>query len=413
MNVVFRADASVVIGSGHVMRCLTLARALRDRGCDVRFILREHRGAPTELLAGEGFPLTLLPAPATEPGPDEDYAAWLGVPPAVDAAETVSALKGFEPELLVVDHYALGSEWERAVKAHVSRLMVIDDLANRLHDCDLLLDQNFSAQPESRYRGLVPPQCISLIGPRYALLRPEYRAHRKSASRPLAPPSRILVFFGGSDLHGLTGVALDALSRPDLAHFAADVVVTKNYGGVRRLEEQAAARPRTTLHGSRPHLADLMAGADLAIGSGGATTWERMCIGLPSIVVAAAENQRPSAEALARAGLICYAGKWADASAASLYRMTLDLASDQDRLENLRQRNQVEVDGIGTMRVVEALIPTSSDALRLRNARAEDVSLFFSWANERSVRDNAINTAAIDWGSHQDWFARKLADPIP
>lgn len=361
MRVVFRVDSSSLIGTGHLVRCLTLANALRERGAEVEFISREHPGNLLARLAAEGFATTTLPAPAAKADPSsesnaEDYAAWLGVPAAEDAAQTIEALDAAAPDWLVVDHYGLDSEWETRLRPHVGRILAIDDLANRTHDCDVLLDQNYFADPESRYRGLVPPGCRFLVGPRYALLRPEYREYRAKPHGPDGEVRRVLVFLGGTDRHGVTAMALEALSAPGLAHLHVDVVVGANNASPERIEELAVQRGRTTLETPRPHLADLMWRADVAIGAGGATTWERMCIGLPSVTMSVAENQRPGCEALARAGLIGYGGHVAQFGVEDLRRALDDLIRDGARLSKLRRENRGLVDGCGAMRVTEALL---------------------------------------------------------
>ncbi len=146
------------------------------------------------------MPVASLPAaPDAAPCGSADYAAWLGVPQAQDASESIEAIQGALVDWLIMDHYALDAEWERRLRPHVERLMVIDDLANRSHDCDLLLDQNLVPENHARYRNLVPSTCRLLLGPRYALLGPEYRVWRRSLRPREGQVGRVLVFLGGSD----------------------------------------------------------------------------------------------------------------------------------------------------------------------------------------------------------------------
>ena len=210
---VFRADASPQIGTGHLVRCRTLALALRERGAEVEFVCREHSGhLMGDLLLGS-IPVTLLPAPEIS-AKGEDYATWLGLPQEADAAQTIGALKGGRPDWIVADHYGLDVAWERLLKPHCGQIFVIDDLGNWPHGCNVLLDQNYFANARSRYTALVPHDCRLLLGPEYALLRPEYAALRRRPS-PRGAINRVLVFFGGSDLRNLTGMALEALSSPN------------------------------------------------------------------------------------------------------------------------------------------------------------------------------------------------------
>lgn len=356
MNVVFRVDASSRMGVGHMMRCLTLAETLRERGAQIRFVCREHKGNLIALLQQKAMPVTVLPAPAiNDTTSGEDYAAWLGVTRAEDAKQTIEALNGENPDWLVVDHYGLDVEWEQRLRPHVSKLMVIDDLANRRHDCDVLLDQNYSAEGEQRYAGLVPGACRLLVGPRYALLRPEYVAHRKTLRDRDGQVSRVLVFFGGTDQQNVTGMALEALSYPDLRHLKVDVVVGANNPHRNSIEQQVLRRPHTTLHASRPHLADLMAQADLALGAGGATTLERLCLGLPSLVVSIAENQMPSCAALHHSRLINYFGHQDKVDAAGFCNEIIRMIGNPSRLVEMSLAGQALVDGFGADLINETL----------------------------------------------------------
>ena len=362
-RVVFRADASTWIGTGHIMRCLTLAQALQERGAKPSFVCREHQGNLIELLHKRGLVVIPLPAPPAPATPsigtvpaDSDYAAWLGVPQTADAESTIDVLNHEKPDWLIVDHYALGVEWEQRMRPHAERLFAIDDLSNRRHDCDLLLDQNYSVEADHRYTSLVPNGCWILSGPHYALLASEYAARREVVPVRGGRVRRVLAYFGGTDLYNMTGLALDVLSSPEFDALEVDVVIGPNNTGRAALDAQAAARPRTRVHDPRADLADLMAHADLAIGAGGVTIWERMCLGLPSLVVSLADNQRPTCEALANAGLIEYVGH-VDAVRAPELRVALQRLLDQpDRLAALSRRGQELVDGRGTSRVADIML---------------------------------------------------------
>src|SRR5215208_479661 len=215
MKVVIRADASSRMGTGHVMRCVALADALQARGGQPVFVCREHSGNLIDALRERALPVAVLPAP---PNPaevtQEDYADWLGVPASTDADETIGVLGDIRPDWLVVDHYSLGIDWEQRLRPHVARLLVIDDIA-RPHDCDALLDQNYSDEGERRYAGLIPSACPLLAGPRYALLVPVYARHRGARAAPDGSVGRVLVYFGGVDPSNLSGQALTALSATE------------------------------------------------------------------------------------------------------------------------------------------------------------------------------------------------------
>lgn len=305
MNVVFRVDASTRMGIGHFMRCMTLAEGLRTRGVRVQFVCREHAGNLIALLWEKDLPVTSLEnVTIDDHASGENHASWLAVTQEEDAKQTIDAIAGGHPDWLIVDHYALDIEWERRLRPYSRRIMVIDDLANRPHDCDMLLDQNYSEDGGRRYQGLVPTTCKLLIGPHYALLRPEYADYRKMLHPRSGRIEKVFVFLGGSDPQNMTGLALEALSCVELRQLDVDVVIGANNPYRTSIEDQARRRPHTTLHGPLPHLADLMRQADLAIGAGGTTTWERMALGLPSLVITIADNQIPIAASLDTLGYI-------------------------------------------------------------------------------------------------------------
>lgn len=419
LDVVFRADASNAIGVGHVSRCLTLARTLVERGIRSTFVCRRHSGHLAEQIDRAGMRAELLPASGRddpERGP-ADYSRWLGVSQAEDAAQTVAALRGRAVDWVVCDHYALDAVWERSLRPCARQLMAIDDLPDRDHECDVLLDQNFRRGGAAAARERAPAGCTRLLGPRYALLAPEYARHRQEpghhqCGRRQGAVRRVLVSFGGSDTAGMTARALAALSRPALADLRVDLVVGANNTHRPQLEAQAAARPGTTLYSDLPHLADLLAAADLAIGAGGTTTWERMCLGVPSLVVSAAENQRPGAEALAAAGLIRYLGTPVEAGVEQLAAAIEAAISDPAALEAQSLRCELEVDGLGAWRVAEWMYPTGADGLLLREATLSDAALYFNWANDPEVRRQSLRSAAIDWTGHQQWFRSKIGSRL-
>ena len=307
---VIRADASEQIGSGHLMRCLTLADRMRREGTEVHFICRDLVGNLNHLVHEQGFPLHVLPRHADDPSLS-GYAAWLTVAQETDARETGEVLCTLAPIMrLVVDSYALDEVWERIVRPLVGEIFVIDDLANRKHDCDILLDQNFYRAMQHRYDGLVPPSCKLLLGPSYALLREEFYAAKKKLSQRDGHLRRILVFYGGSDVTHETEKAVRALLHLSLSAVDVDVII----GGsnAHRMQIEKLCAPYDFLHTycAVSNMAEFMSNADLCLGAGGTTTWERCFLGLPAIVTAIAENQLAVCRDCADAGLIYYLGRW-------------------------------------------------------------------------------------------------------
>jgi UDP-2,4-diacetamido-2,4,6-trideoxy-beta-L-altropyranose hydrolase len=312
MNVVFRTDASLAIGTGHVMRCLTLASALRERDVDVFFVCREHDGHLCGLIEERGFTVFRLPVAeaGTQVGVTPVHADWLGATWPEDAEQTRSAIEAasVKPDWLVIDHYALDKSWECTFRSSVGHIMVIDDLADRAHDCDLLLDQNLVAQMHTRYADKVPATCSLLLGPEYALLQPLYAELHDRVPARKGPIRRMFIFFGGADSDNFTSRSLAAflqLNRPDIE---VDVVTSAGSPHAAIIRDQVAGHGNIHLHSNLPTLAPLMAKADLAMGAGGATSWERLCLGLPALVVTLAENQRSVAIYLHEAGLVHWIG---------------------------------------------------------------------------------------------------------
>lgn len=411
MNIVVRVDASRDIGTGHVVRCRTLADELRRRGASVSFVMRAHRGHLAEAVRAAGFPVSLLPPPAAGvAGAEGPYDAWLGAAASADAAETIATLGSARPDWLIVDHYAVPAAWEERLRGHVGRLLAIDDLG-RPHAADVLLDQNYSADSEGRYRDAALAGMRRLLGPRYALLQPAYAAARAAAVPRRDAVRRIVLFFGGADPGNVTGLALAALDAPAFAGIAVDVVVGSSNPHRAAIAAQAAARPQTALHVDVPSLAGLFAAADLALGAGGGTMWERCCLGLPALVVSIAENQVPASRDLDRAGVVRYLGGHRDLSVTSLRTAVAELVADAPARRAMAERGWLLVDGLGTRRVAELVRPTPAHALRLRPAVAADCHYYFALANDPAVRRQSFHSEPIAWATHQAWFAARLASP--
>lgn len=361
VRVAFRADASVQIGTGHVMRCLTLADELTRQGHECRFVCREHEGHLSDLIANKGYGLTLLPSCSdneldTKYSRSDNYALWLGVPWQEDARQTLDALTPWKPDWLVVDHYALDTDWERALANVVGSIMVIDDLANRCHECALLLDQNLG-RVESDYDGLLPEDCQRLTGPGYALLRPEFANLREQSLNRRQRPAlkRILISLGGVDRTNVTGQVLAALSESVLpASTELDIIMGAAAPYLDEIRQQVARMPfKATVSAGVTDMAERMCLADLSIGAAGSTSWERCCLGLPAITVVLAENQRLIGEALSEngAGLLVDVDRIREDLPMMVESM---MASENECLLLARQAAMV-CDGAGVERVVSVL----------------------------------------------------------
>lgn len=356
MKISFRVDASLRIGSGHVMRCLTLADALRHRGNECVFLTRPHLGHLTEMIEMRGHKVLALPvAPEASSGSSGEYASWLGVHWQADAEQTITLLANKPLDWLVVDHYAIDHQWEHLLRASCSRLMVIDDLADRTHNCDLLLDQNLGRTAQS-YGNLMDSRAVMLTGPGYALLRPEFAEWRRhSLQRRMQPECRaILITMGGMDLGGITAQILSKLCALPLPADMHIVVVSSSQSPqLQLLRSQAAYLPwPTQILVDVNNMAELMAASDLAIGAAGGTAWERCSLGLPSIIIAIADNQKPGASALRDAGAALVANDLKDFSAIMKSVLSID---GLQLLQNLSATSANLTDGEGVSRVVNVM----------------------------------------------------------
>lgn len=350
MNIVIRADASRRLGAGHVTRCLSLAGELGRRGCRVTFICAAY---PDNLLAEirrQGFDAVAIAAA------DEAAESWRR-----DARATREAVlaAGAPVDWLIVDHYGLDAAWEKEMRPYAAKIMVIDDLANRAHRCDLLLDQNYFSAAADRYETLVPPACTKLYGPVYAMLRPEFARLR---ARPLdeksANAARVLVFFGGSDPTNETGKVLEAVAGHRLPPAAYDVVVGGINPARREIEAKCASLPNVSYYCQTDRIAELMAAADCSIGAGGSSAWERCCLGLPTIVVTIADNQVKPMEQLRDLGAIAlYDGERSAAGYAAALRRFIEDAAERRTMSGIGREL---FDGRGAVRVADNLLEGGS-----------------------------------------------------
>ena len=355
LSVMFRVDASLHIGTGHVMRCLTLADALGEQGAECQFVCREHEGHLMDHIRSSSYQVHALPKPSenTLYGPDLAHSSWLGVDCSTDAQQTRQLAKGAKLDWLIVDHYALDHRWETLMRSEYRRIMVIDDLADRHHDCDLLLDQNYGSSAE-RYAGLVPFECVQLHGPKFALMKPIYAQCRAEQGARSGKIERVLIYFGGgADPMNLTGRAFRAFQAPELLKIELDIVVGSNYMYKAELKAGVASRGSSCIHATLPDLSELMARADLSIGAGGATTWERCCLGLPSIVISIADNQRPACEALAADDLVQYLGHFDVITPELILAQILELLGKPKRVSDLSNKGMKLVDGNGVNRMLD------------------------------------------------------------
>lgn len=405
MNILIRADSSIQIGTGHVMRCLALADGLRRHGATVSFACRELPGNICSLIEASGYAVHRLLVPGGGNAQGAGNLDWRD-----DAQQTASSLAAGKAatDWLIVDHYALDRKWETMMRPYVGRIMAIDDLADRTHDCDLLLDQNLCENFEMRYEGLTRTHCRKLLGPRYALLRAEFEQERQKLRVRNGSVRRILIFFGGSDSTNETAKALEAIRLLNRPEIAVDVVVGGGNPHKDRVKVLCDALPNARFYCQVSNMAELMANADLAIGAGGGTTWERFCLELPSLVIAVASNQEPVAEKAASEGRLLYLGKSDEVTAGSISQAVGTLLQAHGWLNFLAKSGSDLVDGRGVERVVRGLMDRE---ISLRRVELGDCGNVYAWRNADETRKHSFGSDPIFRGEHDQWFAATLANP--
>lgn len=411
-TVAVRADASHQIGTGHVMRCLTLARNLKAFGAEVVFVCRAFDGHLMRQVEMVGFEVLSLAEPAsdfsTNVGPA--HASWLGVDWREDSDETLSALAGRTVDWLVVDHYGLDYRWQQRMRVLARNILVVDDLADRQHDSDVLLDQNYFEDGANRYADLISPNSTALLGPKYALLGSDYPELRRRASPRSGVPRRILVSFGGADQLGLTLRAVKALLTIEKGTIQADIVLPQASRDFSTIEGMLEDNCDLVLHDRVPSLAPLILSADLAIGAGGSTHWERMCLGLPTLVVTMADNQTEIARQLSQSGLIEWLGD-AESVTANDIAVAVTALLEQGLAQRWSEACMKLVDGRGGQRVAAVLATGAGAALNVRHAELQDEDLLLGWANDPVTRANGYNPNFIPREDHVRWFRSRLRQP--
>ncbi len=367
MKIAFRTDASLQIGTGHVMRCLALADALQEVGAQCHFICRGHPGNLIELIRQRGFWVTVLPltvelvvTPEQRVETQQNYADWLGADWSTDAKQTKVGVGETAVDWLIVDHYALDTRWEKMLRPVCHHLMVIDDLANRPHDCDLLLDQNLG-RDERDYGQYVPQSCTVLVGPQYALLRPEFAALRGESLRRRTIPQfkHLLITMGGVDQADATSKVLAALNECPLpGALKITVVMGQHAPWLEQVKYHSRKMPvPTEVKLNVENMAQVMANCDLAIGAAGSTSWERCCLGLPSVIGVVADNQIFIADALQAAG----AAKTfvVNEEMTTLRAVLAELADDPNEIATMSTCAANVTDGVGANRISAKLVNIS------------------------------------------------------
>ncbi|WP_448526955.1 UDP-2,4-diacetamido-2,4,6-trideoxy-beta-L-altropyranose hydrolase [Parathermosynechococcus lividus] len=342
MLILFRVDSATMIGIGHLMRCLTLADALRRRGATCEFICRNHPHNSIDLVRQQGFRVYELPQAAEPTAPDD-----LGVGAIADAIDTCQIIERCPtiPDWLIVDHYGIDREWELKLRPYVKRIFAIDDLANRPHDCDVLLDQN--DYNRGAYTQLVLPFCLCLLGSEYSIIRNEFLISTKKIRPFNNRLSKVFIYFGSSDPYGLTLLTINSLLDKDLINLEVDIIVSKDNSFFDQIKNIADDK-NYNLYTFHENICDLMNLADLGIGAGGTTAKERIATGLPSIVVSLGLDQERNCIHLSKSEKIYYLGSYLSVDTNQMRDAIIKLKNNPDQLfrMSLNCINSYIVDGV-------------------------------------------------------------------
>ncbi|WP_449599054.1 UDP-2,4-diacetamido-2,4,6-trideoxy-beta-L-altropyranose hydrolase [Paenibacillus sp. Marseille-Q9583] len=394
MKYFIRADASEQLGVGHVMRCLALSKGLIDQKQEVIFICRDVDPFISELIKGFGcfvlqfeteFPLGSVL--------ESTYIIQL-----IGKQYTV-----VKEDWLIIDHYSLDFRFEVALRNLFTNIMVIDDLADRVHDCNVLLDTSLDDSKKNRYSKLIPHTAIKLLGPEYALLRQEFADVRETlVFNHRESVKNIFVCFGGTDPTNETLKIIRAL-EPFLNSLAkVKIILGKTNPHAEKLKRLYEKNTKLEFLIQPDSIAIEMSSCDLAICAGGSMTWERYCLGLPGIVIAIAENQVELAQQSHLLALDEFVGLSSLIEVEDVTRVFKRIINSKEWIRNFRQKAMMVVDGKGVSRVVDLLI-MKENAIELRNIGQDDVLWMWECRNEIVSRNNSFHTAEISFSEHIEW----------
>jgi UDP-2,4-diacetamido-2,4,6-trideoxy-beta-L-altropyranose hydrolase len=405
--VAIRADFSAQIGLGHAKRCLALARALCASGAKVFFVYRDL-GIGDALFGAEiGVIRIILPAPAksfTPASNDVEHARLAGVPWRQDAEETIKELGGAPLDWVVVDHYAFDARWHEAVESGLNaRIAVIDDLGDRELSTTILIDHNYSLEHRKKYSSRLGPKTERcFFGPRFALLSPAYAsAPRYAFNRSV---ESIGIFMGGSDIDNVSSTALQACRSYAKFQGHVEIATTSANPNLHSLNLSCGTHSGAKLTVDLPDLSSFFARHDLQIGAGGGATWERACIGAPTLALCIANNQELAIRELATQGILATTKSLV---ASAIGHDISALIVDSEKRKMMAERSRELVDGRGAQRIATYL---SAATLGLRNANSDDAVMMYSWRNDPRTREVSSNSLEFTFEEHVTWLHQTLLD---
>jgi len=395
MKVFFRVDATNKIGSGHFMRCLNLADALKPVSTKICFLSRNLPVHLQTLLAEKRHDFLPLNRPENLAQIDElKHSHWLGTSQELDALDTIQAA-GNTWDWLVIDHYGIDARWEIKLRPSTKKILVIDDLADRRHDCDILLDQNLFIDLESRYNNKVRDHCTLLLGSRFAILRDEFVKLRKRCKERTGSIKRVLVFFGSIDADNHTENAIQALANIHESKLQVDVVIGIQHPFLQQIQALCIDN-NFICHIQTQHMAELILAADLAIGAGGISTYERLFLRLPAILKPASFNQVEALTYMSNIGLF------------ELFSTPTDLEYKLRHI--LQNENSSPPDCVedGSSKLVELMMV---EFTHLNSSKPQDVKRTFNWLQNKQLREDFVVADSPRRSEHFIYWRKLLQDP--
>ncbi|KAB2952944.1 UDP-2,4-diacetamido-2,4,6-trideoxy-beta-L-altropyranose hydrolase [Heliorestis acidaminivorans] len=366
MYIGIRVDASYEIGSGHVMRCVTLAKAFMLKGAKVLFICRNLQGNMNFYIREQGLEVLELPQASLQIYNNIDvndsgiHCEILSTTQEQDALQTceiiLNNISQVPIDLMIVDHYGLDGIWQKKIRCIAKKVMVIDDLANRKHNCNFLLDQNYYVDIHKRYVGLVDKDSFLMLGPQYALLREEFFEQRNAVSIDDIENKRILVFFGSSDPTNETYKVLSSIQSMNLNDLAIDVIVGKININKNDIKTMADSMRNVNYYCQISNMNEVLSNADVAVCASGSFTWERYCLGIPGIIISVADNQKQLARDLTTLEIDTYLGHSNEVTTHLITVAIEEIISNPTSILKARNKAYSIVDGNGVNRVIDVIL---------------------------------------------------------
>ena len=377
MQIAFRVDCSSKIGSGHLVRCLNLARQLNKNFKKIFFLVKKS----DYFEINQKFILQNKCKPIIFGKDDKTFSIKS------DVTSTLKICKKKKIDTLIVDNYQIDHSWENRVKKKIKKLIVIDDLANRKHNCDILIDQNYVKNLSSRYNNLTNKNCVKLLGPKYNLLNDSFNNSKFSSDRKV---KKIFIFFSTVFKSNLYNLVTSILSKEEFKNFKINYVIG-NVSKKKIIKLKKKLPANFKLFSKQKNLHRLMKKSSFAIGSGGTNTWERINLALPSIVFCIAPNQKKICNFLDQKNIIHYLGVIKKNSKSKLYSAIRNMIYNFKKEKDLALENKSLIDGYGTKRINFFLNKSKFNKISFKKISSLDTDLLFMWANDKNVRQNSFS----------------------